>query len=111
MINNLKEIRKTNGLSQFDVANKLGYNQTLVSKWEKGKCDPGTEALLKLSNLYNVSIDELLGNERFISEFSSSAIIIPDDKKEIVQKLLALPQRMFDNVSGQIEAYYQMSQL
>lgn len=104
MISKLKEIRKKFGYSQHDIGKKLGYNQTLVSKWEKGTCDPGTDALLKLSDLFNISIDELLCNERFLTnQMPRNAIVVPDEKKETVQMLLDLPDFAFNLAKSYIE--------
>lgn len=59
----LKELRNINQKTQKDIANYIGYQQTLVSKWEKGEREPSIDALKKISKYFNVSIDYLLDNE------------------------------------------------
>lgn len=59
----LKEQRVQLGLSQKDVANKLGVSPSIVSGYETGERTPSTEILLALSYLYNVSTDYLLGRQ------------------------------------------------
>ncbi len=58
--NKLFHLRKTTGLSQTEVAAKVGVTNKSVSKWENGVCKPSTNVLRKLSNLFNISVEELL---------------------------------------------------
>lgn len=60
---NLKDIRKQKGLSQAELAKKIGVSRSAVSMWEIGASQPDNDLLLKMSRLMNVSIDALLGNE------------------------------------------------
>jgi len=57
----LVELRKKNGLSQDELAEKLNVSRQAVSNWERGESLPDTENLIALSKIYGVSIDELLG--------------------------------------------------
>lgn len=58
--NKLFELRKKAGLSQSKVADKLGVTNKSVSKWENGAAKPSTNTLRKLSDLFGISIEELL---------------------------------------------------
>lgn len=60
---NLSELRKRNRLTQLELAEKLNYSDKAVSKWEKGESLPGVEVLYKLSKLYGVSMDYIVGEE------------------------------------------------
>ena len=60
---NLSDLRKKNKLTQLEVAEKLNYSDKAVSKWEKGESLPGVEVLYKLSKLYGVSLDFIVGEE------------------------------------------------
>lgn len=61
---NLKHIRKTNNLRQEDIANKLNIKQATYSGYESGKYEPSIDMLIKLSELFHTSIDNLIkGNE------------------------------------------------
>ena len=57
----LVQLRKQHGLSQEELAAKLGLSRQAVSKWERAEASPDTDNLILLSRLYGVSIDELLG--------------------------------------------------
>lgn len=58
--NRLLELRKKHGLSQEQLADKLGISRQSVSKWERAEASPDTDNLLLLADLYGVSLDELL---------------------------------------------------
>ena len=54
-------LREKNNLSQQQVAEKLNMSQRAYAHYEKGEHEPSIEALVTLSNLYNVSVDVLVG--------------------------------------------------
>ena len=60
----LLELRTKNGLSQDDLAEKVFVTRQAVSRWETGETVPNTETLKRLSNVYGVSINTLLGSPR-----------------------------------------------
>ena len=60
MDNNLRKLRKSKGLTQIALQMQTGIEQALLSKYETGERIPPTEALLILSDFYNVSIDYIL---------------------------------------------------
>lgn len=51
------------GLSQNELAKELGVTNKAVSKWENANAYPSTEILIELSNIFNISVDELLKND------------------------------------------------
>lgn len=59
----LKEARKNARLSQQKVADYIGVSQNTYSYWENGKYNIDNESLKKLSELFDVSVDYLLGKE------------------------------------------------
>ncbi len=56
-----KKYRLENNMTQVEVAKLIGIDQTNISNWENDKTRPEYENLIKLSQIYDVSIDELLG--------------------------------------------------
>ncbi|HOL12748.1 MAG TPA: helix-turn-helix transcriptional regulator, partial [Bacillota bacterium] len=56
----LRTLRKQHGLSQEELAHRLGVSRQAVSKWENGQGFPDTDKLLVLSNMFAVSLDYLL---------------------------------------------------
>ncbi|PPA90154.1 helix-turn-helix domain-containing protein [Brevibacillus laterosporus] len=72
----LKKFRELKSLSQEDIAQKIGVTRQAVYKWENDKSYPDIDNLILLSELYNVTLDELIkGNESF-----KKKIIIADNK-------------------------------
>lgn len=60
---NLQRLRKEKGFSQEDVAQKLFVSRQSVSKWENGNAEPGVKDLTALANMFEVTLDELVGRE------------------------------------------------
>jgi transcriptional regulator with XRE-family HTH domain len=57
---NLKRLRMANGLSQADVAERLGVSGPSISGWEKGRARPKEDRLADLANLLGVPVSQLL---------------------------------------------------
>ena len=57
---NLKHYRIKSGLTQRQLAQKIGYTEKSVSKWENGSALPTMEMVLTLADLFNLSLDELI---------------------------------------------------
>ena len=60
----LLELRTKKGLSQEELAERLFVTRQAVSRWENGETTPNTETLKLLSQLFDVSINTLLGSPR-----------------------------------------------
>lgn len=58
--NYIYELRKRAGLSQSELALKLGVSNKAVSKWEVGKAKPAVDKIRKLAVIFGVSVDDLL---------------------------------------------------
>lgn len=80
---NLIKLRKLNKLTQVELANKLGFSDKAVSKWENGDTTPDIETIYKLASIYNVSIDSLLKDEPIISESDTK-----ERKKILTNKII-----------------------
>lgn len=66
--NFIAELRKTQKLTQEQLGEKLGVTNKTVSRWETGTYLPPAEALLAMSKLFGVSINELLSGKRLSEE-------------------------------------------
>ena len=92
----LKKLRKDAGLTQVDVAEKLGISQPAYASWERGVKKPTQENLVKIAQILNVSIDYLVGNsEEKLDELDNIELLfrmnskgLTDEEKEIFKKEL-----------------------
>ena len=65
----IKHYRKQAGLSQEKMAEKIGVSRQAITKWENGAGTPDIANLMAIADLFQISVDELLSNEK--SEKSS----------------------------------------
>lgn len=71
----LLELRRKKGMSQEQVANVLNVSRQTVSKWETGQSYPDFDKLVPLSELYQISLDELAGKE--LSKGEQQVVYVP----------------------------------
>lgn len=58
---NLQKLRAEKNISQEQLADKIGVSRQSVSAWESGKSSPELDKLIALSELFEISLDELTG--------------------------------------------------
>ena len=61
--NKISELRKKRGLSQEELAEKVGVARQTISKWELGETSPDLKQSKELSKIFKVSLDELTDND------------------------------------------------
>lgn len=71
----LSLLRRENKLSQEALAERLGVSRQAISKWEREECAPDTENLIALSEIYGITLDELLNGENTKDEPTSEAAL------------------------------------
>ena len=95
----LIKLRKKHGLSQEELADKLGLSRQAVSKWERAEASPDTDNLICLAKLYGVSLDELLSTDDDVEtivkeqvkpeaneEKGDSIVLTDDDGSKVIIK-------------------------
>lgn len=93
-------LRKKNGWSQEELANKMNVSRQAVSKWEAAQTTPDLEKILQLGNLFGVTTDYLLKDELVDEEFVEGIDEIPIRKISLAEANDYLEQRK--NASVQI---------
>lgn len=78
-------LRKTNNLTQQDLADQLGVTYQAVSNWERGLSMPDVVRLKDLAAFFNLSIDELLGNEK---DARIVRVASGEDEADTIQELV-----------------------
>lgn len=85
--NRLVELRKKSGLSQEQLAEKLGLSRQAVSKWERAEASPDTDNLICLAKIYNVSLDDLLNSDQSVEDIAKEVKEETDEKEnELIKK-------------------------
>ncbi|MBN1615827.1 MAG: helix-turn-helix transcriptional regulator [Spirochaetales bacterium] len=94
----LTQFRKAAGLTQKELADKVGISSTLVTDYERGKLRLYDELIIKLADALNVSTDELLGIQSTeIEGFKANRRVmqrmrtidqLPEYKKKVILKTL-----------------------
>lgn len=60
---NIRFFRKQAGLTQKELAARFGSRKTLISNYEIGRNTPDIETLWELADIFDITIDELVGRE------------------------------------------------
>lgn len=92
----LLQLRKKEGYSQEELANKLDVSRQAVSRWEMGTAVPDSSNLLQISKLFSVSTDYLL-NDEYASDDDLPKVkeIKSDNLNQIMMYLITLEVMMF----------------
>ena len=86
--NKLYELRKQKGFSQEELANRLNVSRQTVSKWEVGESTPDMEKLVAISDLFGVSLDELVKGEEPKMAGTSEQIVKSELYSDIKEHVL-----------------------
>ena len=60
----IAELRKEKGLTQAELAERVGVTGGAVSKWERGLCYPDIETVVRLAEVLDLSVGEILAGQR-----------------------------------------------
>ena len=87
----LKQARLNKKMTQEEVADKLYVSRQSISNWENNKTYPDIGNVLALSDLYEISLDELLkGSDNFMKHLEESTDIVRSNKKLIFYIIMGL---------------------
>jgi len=91
----IAECRKQNGLTQMQLAEKLGITDRAVSKWETGKAMPDSSIMLKLCEVLKITVNDLLCGEvvtmeNYNKEMEKQLLEMIKQKQESDKRLLKL---------------------
>lgn len=89
----LRQLRREYNMTQADLGDKLGVGKTTISNYETGNICPDSENILKLSKIFEVTTDYLLG----ASNVRDRSILTPKDEKDISKTLNVLKDQIENN--------------
>ena len=93
---NLRLCRERHGYLQKELADKLGISERTLQRYESGESEPTVSVLVKLSQLYDMSIDVILGN---VVNTSFNITRIERHIREIENTCSALRREMYESES------------
>ena len=85
----LQELRKSRGLTQEELAEKLFVSRTAISKWESGRGYPSIDSLKEIACFFSVTIDDLICSDEMIS-------LAENEKREFAEKYVSLICNVMD---------------
>ena len=91
--------RKEEGMTQAELAEKLGISDRAVSKWETGKSMPDSGIMLELCGFLKINVNELLSGERIMAEFYS---------KQVEENLLTMKRELEERDRRALKLEYWM---
>ncbi len=96
---NLKKLRKRENMSQVELSKLMNINQYIISYWEKGRSEPSIEQIIKLSEIFKVPSDYLLGKEIIrVNNNDELDVVVRnmelDAKDEVNNKLISTLNRL-----------------
>lgn len=115
----LKNLRELHGMQAKELSEKLGVNRSTISLYEHGERCPGIDKIIKLANIFGVSVDYLVGNEpdeSLYRKIESALADEPDlqeffvdlqdrdDLKQLFQECKDLPPESVKRIIGVIKA-------
>ena len=86
----LQALRKSQNVSQEQLAEKLDFSRQAISKWESGQANPDINNILKLSDIYEVSTDYILTGKELDNQIVYKDHIVYKEKRGF-NKLHDLP--------------------
>ncbi|MBE6115994.1 MAG: helix-turn-helix domain-containing protein [Erysipelotrichaceae bacterium] len=78
----LADLRREHNLTQNDIADRLNISAQAVSKWENDLTSPDIDTLLKLSDIFNITVDELLGKKK------QEPVYVPTEERKDINKMV-----------------------
>ena len=95
-MNRMKLLREQHNLSQTDIAKLLNISRQSYNFYENEKRDPDTEMLIRIADLFNVSLDYLLGRTNDSSPITKEKT--PSHQEEVLQDLKDITPEMASEV-------------
>lgn len=107
----IKQLRKGAGMKQSELAKILNVGQSTISGWENGTFEPDQKTLCKIAEIFNVSIDYLVGNSDTKKPLTSEDMSGLTDKQiKILQMMEKMTPEQQDEILRQAEYQLWMQQ-
>lgn len=105
MVKNLRLLREEKGLSQQKLADMLNISQQAIFKYEKTANEPDISTLIRLAEIFDVTVDYLIGNsdirERNVRR---SAALLTEQEAEHIRRWRTLPNKVKNSIDSLIDS-------
>lgn len=109
---NLKHLRIQSGMTQDSLAKKMDKDYSTIGKWELGQRNPIMADIIRLSDIFNVSVQDLVEKDlRFQNDnssfselevlFNKNKDILTEDDKEMIKFMIEKRKREIDKQLGE----------
>ena len=96
---NISELRKSNKMTQFELAERLNYSDKAISKWERGESIPDVSVLVEIADTFSVTLDYLVSEDHEKSEPTTEE---ERKLKEATQKVISQNRKAITGISIQV---------
>lgn len=96
----IKELREKMGITQKDLAKKLGITATSLYRYEYGINEPNIALLIKMADVFGTSVDEIVGAKTPMLDLRK----LDNIQKELIDAILKLSPSKVDHVLGYVRA-------
>ena len=98
---NIRKFREQINMSQSDLAKLIDVSTNTISKYETNKIYPTIPNLIKLSKIFNVSVDTLIGNDSEIIDVNA----LTAEQREFVKRVILMEDIDIARVNAYIDAF------
>ena len=104
-MNKIKELRIENNLTQAELGQLIGVNQSAVGKYEREELEPNIDALVKISQIFGCTVDYLIGREDdFGNVISSPSNNLTENERKLLSAFSSLGPFEQETILIQISA-------
>ena len=87
----IKDARQNNNISQESLAEQLGVSRQTISSWENGKSYPDLVSIIKMSDIFNISLDKMLKEDKkLVNNMQEKMDTVKSDKSIVFTILFAI---------------------
>ena len=101
----LKELRKSKNLTQYELANMLQISQAAIACYENGTREPHIQSLIAYANLFECSVDYLIGREDDFGNITikNAAPALSDEERRLLEMYRSLPRYLQESAYAELK--------
>lgn len=92
---NLRQRRRAANMSQKDLGDKLNVVQATIASWERGRNEPSIAMLIKLADIFDCTLDELVGHTELSHNLEESSTLLyelrqlSDEERRLIYSMIS----------------------